>query len=165
MPACRSRQGACRVVLAGHRAPCLPCYGMAACCGNGPIATDGRGFSVERMDGLPQDRSAPRAGSTAWALVGGQTLTAAIAGLVVWIGWGPTASLAAMFGGSVVILPTLYFAIQGLAILLERRIPRRQRIARRAFALAVVGLPAFIVFPPPFVLDVFVPFMRAIGAA
>ncbi len=83
---------------------------MAACCGNGPIATDGRGFSVERMDGLPQDRSAPRAGSTAWALVGGQTLTAAIAGLVVWIGWGPTASLAAMFGGSVVILPTLYFA-------------------------------------------------------
>ncbi len=62
------------------------------------------------MDGLPQDRSAPRAGSTAWALVGGQTLTAAIAGLVVWIGWGPTASLAAMFGGSVVILPTLYFA-------------------------------------------------------
>ena len=62
------------------------------------------------MDGLPQDRSAPRAGSTAWALVGGQTLTAAIAGLVVWIGWGPTASLAAMFGGSVVILLTLYFA-------------------------------------------------------
>jgi len=61
-------------------------------------------------------------------------------------------------------LPTLYFAIQGLAILLERRIPRRNRIARRAFALAVVGLPAFILFPPPFVLNVFVPFMRAIGA-
>jgi alginate O-acetyltransferase complex protein AlgI len=61
-------------------------------------------------------------------------------------------------------LPTLYFAIQGLAILLERRIPRRNWIARRAFALAVVGLPAFILFPPPFVLNVFVPFMRAIGA-
>jgi alginate O-acetyltransferase complex protein AlgI len=61
-------------------------------------------------------------------------------------------------------LPTLYFAIQGLAVLLERRIPRRHRIARRAFALGVVGLPAFILFPPPFVLNVFVPFMRAIGA-
>ena len=37
-------------------------------------------------------------------------MTAAIAGLVVWIGWGPAAALAAMFGGFVVILPTLYFA-------------------------------------------------------
>jgi F0F1-type ATP synthase assembly protein I len=64
---------------------------------------DGHGFSVKRMDRL-------RAGSTAWALVGGQALTAAIAGLVVWIGWGPAAALAAMFGGLVVILPTLYFA-------------------------------------------------------
>jgi alginate O-acetyltransferase complex protein AlgI len=61
-------------------------------------------------------------------------------------------------------LPTLYFAIQGLAVLLERRIPRRHRIARRAFALAVVGGPAFILFPPAFVLNVFVPFMRAMGA-
>jgi F0F1-type ATP synthase assembly protein I len=51
-----------------------------------------------------------RGGSTAWALLGGQALTAAIAGLVVWIGWGPAASLAAMFGGITVILPTLYFA-------------------------------------------------------
>ena len=61
-------------------------------------------------------------------------------------------------------LPTAYFVLQGLGVLLERRIPRRRRIARRAFALAVVGLPAFILFPPPFVLNVFVPFMRAIGA-
>lgn len=51
-----------------------------------------------------------RAGSTAWALVGGQALTAALAGLVAWIGWGAAAALAAMFGGFVVILPTLYFA-------------------------------------------------------
>src|SRR5512132_1423623 len=51
-----------------------------------------------------------RGGSTAWALVGGQALTAAVAGLVVWIGWGAAAALAAMFGGIVVILPTLYFA-------------------------------------------------------
>jgi ATP synthase protein I len=53
-----------------------------------------------------------RGGSTAWALLGGQALTAAIAGLVVWIGWGPAAALAAMFGGMVVILPTLYFAVK-----------------------------------------------------
>jgi ATP synthase protein I len=51
-----------------------------------------------------------RGGSTAWALLGGQALTAAVAGLLVWIGWGPAAALAAMFGGMVVILPTLYFA-------------------------------------------------------
>jgi uncharacterized protein YqjF (DUF2071 family) len=61
-------------------------------------------------------------------------------------------------------LPTLYFVLQGLGVLIERRIPRRLRVARRAFALAIVGLPAFILFPPPFVLNVFVPFMRAIGA-
>lgn len=61
-------------------------------------------------------------------------------------------------------LPTLYFLIQGLGVLLERRIPRRRKLARRAFALAVVGLPAIILFPPPFVLNVFVPFMRVIRA-
>ena len=61
-------------------------------------------------------------------------------------------------------LPTLYFVLQGLGVLVERRIPRRRRIARRVFALAVVALPAFVLFPPPFVLNVFVPFMRAIGA-
>jgi uncharacterized protein YqjF (DUF2071 family) len=61
-------------------------------------------------------------------------------------------------------LPTLYFVLQGLGVLLERRIPRRRKLARRAFALAVVGLPVFILFPPPFALNVFVPFMRAIGA-
>ena len=61
-------------------------------------------------------------------------------------------------------LPTLYFVLQGLGLLIERRIPRRRRLARRVFTLAVVGLPAVILFPPPFVLNVFVPFMRAIGA-
>jgi uncharacterized protein YqjF (DUF2071 family) len=61
-------------------------------------------------------------------------------------------------------LPTAYFLIQGLGVLIERRIPRRRKLARRAFALTVVGLPAVILFPPPFVLNVFVPFMRAIGA-
>ena len=58
---------------------------------------------MERMDRL-------RGGSTAWALVGSQALTAGVAGLVVWIGWGHAAVLAALFGGFVVLLPTLYFA-------------------------------------------------------
>ena len=62
------------------------------------------------VDALLRDRWGPRAGSTAWALVGSQALTAAIAGLVAWIGWGAAAALAALFGGFVVILPTLYFA-------------------------------------------------------
>jgi ATP synthase protein I len=76
---------------------------MDARFGNGRIT--GRQVSAERMD-----RVAVRGGSTAWALLGGQAITAAIAGLVAWIGWGPAASLAAMFGGLVAILPTLYFA-------------------------------------------------------
>ncbi|HEV2293012.1 MAG TPA: DUF2071 domain-containing protein [Tepidisphaeraceae bacterium] len=61
-------------------------------------------------------------------------------------------------------LPTLYFVLQGTGVLLERRIPRRRKWARRLFAFAIVGLPVFILFPPPFVLNVFVPFMRVIGA-
>ena len=56
------------------------------------------------------DRLRLRGGSTAWALLGAQALTAAIAGLVAWIGWGRAAALAALFGGFVVVLPTLYFA-------------------------------------------------------
>jgi F0F1-type ATP synthase assembly protein I len=62
------------------------------------------------MDRLLLDRLRLRGGSTAWALVGGQALTAAVAALVVWGGWGEGAALAALFGGFVVVLPTLYFA-------------------------------------------------------
>ena len=62
------------------------------------------------MDRLLLDRLRLRGGSTAWALVGSQALTAGTAGLVVWVGWGHAAALAALFGGFVVLLPTLYFA-------------------------------------------------------
>ena len=55
------------------------------------------------------DRLRP-SGSTASALVVAQALTALVATLVVLIGWGRAAALAALFGGFVVILPTLYFA-------------------------------------------------------
>lgn len=56
------------------------------------------------------DRLRLRGGSTAWALVGAQSLTAAVAALAVWIGWGRAAALAALFGGIAVIAPTVYFA-------------------------------------------------------
>lgn len=56
------------------------------------------------------DRERWRGGSTAWALVAGQAATAAVATLAVWGGWGHAAALAALFGGFVVMLPTLYFA-------------------------------------------------------
>src|ERR1700752_799482 len=56
------------------------------------------------------DRLRLRGGSTAWALVGAQSLTAAVAALVVLIGWGRDAALAALFGGIAVIAPTVYFA-------------------------------------------------------
>jgi F0F1-type ATP synthase assembly protein I len=66
-----------------------------------------KSFGDGLVDGM--DRLRLR-GSTAWALVGAQALTAAIAAIVVWIGWGHAAALAALFGGFVVILPTVYFA-------------------------------------------------------
>jgi ATP synthase protein I len=56
------------------------------------------------------DRLHRRGRSTAWALTGAQALTGAICTVVVWIGWGHAAALAALFGGVVVIVPTVYFA-------------------------------------------------------
>jgi hypothetical protein len=66
--------------------------------------------------------------------------------------------------------PTLYFALQIPALLLERSRPgRRLGLGRgvrgRLFALAVLAGPAFLLFHPPFVRNVVVPFMRAAGAA
>lgn len=59
---------------------------------------------------LAMARFSRHGGSTAWALLGAQSLTAAVSALVVWLGWGGAAALAALFGGLVAILPTLYFA-------------------------------------------------------
>jgi hypothetical protein len=66
-------------------------------------------------------------------------------------------------------LPTLYFVIQGLALLAERSQAGRalglgRGLRGRLFTLLVVGLPAFFLFHPPFVRSVIVPFMRAAGA-
>jgi len=64
-------------------------------------------------------------------------------------------------------LPTLYFAIQGAALLLERSAwGRRLGLGRGAvgwlFVLVVVVLPAPLLFHPPFVCRVVVPFLMRI---
>ncbi|HEY8009504.1 MAG TPA: ATP synthase subunit I [Rudaea sp.] len=48
--------------------------------------------------------------SLAWALCAGQAITTALATLVAWVVADKAASLAALFGGIVVIVPTAYFA-------------------------------------------------------
>ena len=48
--------------------------------------------------------------SLAWALCAGQTITTALAAVVAWVVADKAASLAALFGGMVVILPAAYFA-------------------------------------------------------
>jgi len=66
-------------------------------------------------------------------------------------------------------LPTFYFTLQGVAMLVERsRMDERFGLAHgwrgHAFALMIVTLPIFALFPPPFVLRVMVPFLQAIKA-
>ncbi|MBI3463208.1 MAG: hypothetical protein HY000_09135 [Planctomycetes bacterium] len=66
-------------------------------------------------------------------------------------------------------LPTAYFLIQWLGVLLERsRVGKRLRLRRGLpgwlFALIVVAGPACLLFHRPFVVGVVCPFMRVIGA-
>jgi hypothetical protein len=58
-------------------------------------------------------------------------------------------------------LPTLYFAVQGLGILIEKRAKLRGA-AGRAFAVLVLVAPAPLLFPPPFVRGVVLPFLDAL---
>lgn len=65
--------------------------------------------------------------------------------------------------------PTLFFAIQGLALLFERnRFGRRIGLGRgvrgRLFTGVVLLAPAVALFHPPFVLGIVVPFLAALGA-
>lgn len=66
-------------------------------------------------------------------------------------------------------LPTVYFLVQGLAMLAERTsigraIALGSGIAGRLFAWAIVAGGAFWLFHPPFVQRVVVPMMHALGA-
>ena len=65
--------------------------------------------------------------------------------------------------------PTMYFAIQGMAMLVERsafgrRIGLGSRWPGRAFLTLVLIAPVFFLFHRPFVIRVIVPFMQAVGA-
>ena len=94
---------------------------------------------------------------------------------------GAVAALLAVFLGSGLVhdlvislpagggwgLPTLYFALQGAAVLGERRWRRRLAPggpAGRLLTVAVVALPAPLLFHPPFLRHVALPFLAAIGA-
>ncbi len=65
-------------------------------------------------------------------------------------------------------LPTAYFVIQGAAVLFERSnagaaIGLGRGIPGRIFTIAVTAGPAFWLFHPPFIRNVILPFLRAIG--
>lgn len=66
-------------------------------------------------------------------------------------------------------LPTLYFLIQGAAVLLERTNfaghcgPNRS-LPSRLFTIIITAGPAFWLFHPVFVRNVILPFLKAIGA-
>ena len=58
-------------------------------------------------------------------------------------------------------LPTVYFLLQGIGLLTERALPQ---IRSRIFTVVITAGPAFFLFHPPFVRNVILPFMKAIGA-
>src|SRR5437762_6505606 len=57
-------------------------------------------------------------------------------------------------------LPTAYFLLQGTGILTERALPQ---IRGQIFTIVITAVPAFWLFHPPFVRNVILPFMKAIG--
>jgi D-alanyl-lipoteichoic acid acyltransferase DltB (MBOAT superfamily) len=59
--------------------------------------------------------------------------------------------------------PTLYFLIQGAVILVDRKW-RLAPFLRRVFALVVLIAPVPLLFHPPFIHNVVLPMMSALGA-
>lgn len=64
-------------------------------------------------------------------------------------------------------LPTLYFVLQGAGVLAEksrhgRNLGLGRGLVGRAFAITVAASPAVILFHPPFVARVMIPFMEAL---
>jgi membrane bound O-acyltransferase family protein len=65
-------------------------------------------------------------------------------------------------------LPTLYFALQAVGVILERTSAARALglgagLRGRLFTAAVAGIPVFILFPPSFVRAVMLPMLARIG--
>lgn len=62
-------------------------------------------------------------------------------------------------------LPTLYFLIQAVGMIFERTKPYRQlsRPLKQAFTYLIIAGPAFILFHPPFMKTVILPFIQSIG--
>jgi hypothetical protein len=63
-------------------------------------------------------------------------------------------------------LPTLYFLLQAMGFMLERKVNlgRSHLASRWLFTHAFTALPAFILFHPPFIERVMIPFLNVIGA-
>jgi predicted DCC family thiol-disulfide oxidoreductase YuxK len=62
-------------------------------------------------------------------------------------------------------LPAAYFLLQGCGLVIQHRLASiRRGMAGRFFTILVVAGPAFWLFHPPFVRNVILPFMKAIGA-
>lgn len=66
-------------------------------------------------------------------------------------------------------LPTAYFVLQGLGLVLDRtrfgrRIGLARGLRRRFFTIAITAVPAFYLFHPPFIRNVILPMLNAIGA-
>lgn len=95
---------------------------------------------------------------TTWGLMAGFLMSGLVHDAVISIPAG------AGYGG-----PTLFFIVQGLGILIERSALGRQvGLGRGAvgwlFTVACLVLPVALLFHPPFVRNVIVPFLHAIGA-
>src|SRR5205085_735711 len=64
-------------------------------------------------------------------------------------------------------LPTLYFLIQGVGLVIEKSRPGRLHLrgaAGRLFTIAVTALPVGLLFHRPFIEHVILPFLHAIRA-
>jgi hypothetical protein len=66
-------------------------------------------------------------------------------------------------------LPTAYFLLQGFGLLIERsavgrRLGLGHGLPGRLFSIGIVGGPSFLLFHPPFIHHVILPFLRQIGS-
>lgn len=92
--------------------------------------------------------------------------------------WGESAALWVVFAVSGVVhelvitvpagagygLPTAYFLFQAAGLAAERRYCRLPTTLKHIRTILFTALPAFFLFPPPFVEGVMVPFFKVIGA-